>query len=203
MSKFIEQLETRQLLSVSPVVTADARAVNAESIAIKAQAGSLLPSIKAENNALVSDVHSLHLASNGRRLVSLNHDEQVSATAIKKHAATLQKVESKAVATVVADLRKLSLKPGNADLEAVLSVDKLALQNDTTNTTTALASAYASGISLVQADLNDLAAANPGHSTVQDATAAESDTLSADLTAANAANTILASDVTLLLSDAG
>jgi hypothetical protein len=203
MSHFIETLETRKLLSVSPSILADQRALTAEAAAIKTQAFALTTSIKAENKNLTSVVHALHVASNGPRLASLNHDEATGSTSVKKAGTALQKSESKTVAKVVADLRKLAAKPGNADLEAVLSVDILALTNNTTSTTTALATAFSNAVSLINADLNDIAVANSGSATVQAAVTVETNTLNADLAAVGAANTVLAGDVTQLLTDAG
>jgi hypothetical protein len=202
MSKFIEELEIRRLLSISPAIPADAKAINAEATAIKATANAFLTSIKAENKALVSSVQALHVSSNGSRLTSLSHDEKAGLTAIKKAGVTLQKAESKAVAKVVADLRKLSAKPGNVDLQAVLAVDEATLTNGTTTNTTALESAYEAHVELIEADVNDIAVANSSNGTVQAAALAENDTLSGDVTAAISANTILAADVTQLLTDA-
>ena len=174
MSQHIEDLESRRLLSVSAAVLADGAAIKAENVAIKAHATSFAASVKTKNKALMADLKRLHaLTTDQARLTTLKHDETNSATIIKKDAAILSTVTTKDYMKVIADLRKLSAHPGNADLEAELAVDTGALSTGTSTNSATLVTAYTSAQGLIDADLTDIAAANGSDAQTQTDAATE------------------------------
>jgi len=203
MSQHIEDLESRRLFSVSGAVLADGMAIKAEDAAIKAHAASFAASVKTENAALSADLKRLHtLTADQARLTTLKHDETSGAMSVKKDAALLGKVVSKDYMKVISDLRKLSAHPGNADLEADLTVDISTLTSDTSVNVATLQAAYVSAQTLEDADLTDIAAANATDSGTQNDTATEKGILAADIVTATDDGTALTADVSKFEADA-
>ncbi len=202
MSQFIEGLESRRLFSVSAAVLADGAAIKAEDVAIKAHATSFAASVKTENNAISADLKRLHaLTADQARLTTLKHDELAAATTVKKDASILSTAASKDYMKVIADLRKLSAHPGNADLEAELSVDLSTLTSTTSSGSATLQAAYGSADSLVGADLSDIAAANATDSGTQSDTNTEKSILASDVATSNSDGTALSADVSKFVTD--
>ncbi len=202
MSQYIEELENRQLLSVSAAVVADLAALKAEALAIKAQATSFVTSVVAENKALAADIKRLGNSSSNKALLNtLKKDETSGGNIGKRDSATLLSIGTRDTSKVIADLRALFSHPGNAAGEARLAGNLVTLESDASTNAATLQTAFISAETLDDADLNAISTANAGDTTTHNDVLTEEGTLAAGVATADADGVALGATVSKLLTD--
>lgn len=203
MSKFVQALESRTLLSASgSAIVADEVRLVGDARAIRSDVHHFSALLKTDSHQIQADLRGLPKTAGNRALVATLR------TDLRKGTATLQKDVSAIIRTGSADARKalgdgmaLFLNPTNVSAIARLAGDITRLESGVAAPLAALLTDAAAFQANLSGDLTALSAANPTNDTLQShVQTASADTASALATAHNDVNTVQ-TDVTALLRD--
>jgi hypothetical protein len=191
----IEVLESRTLLSASPIVRTDLAVIRAQASVVRTEISVIQKTATADATLIRKDLQRLGTLRTDRSLLnSLLNQERPDLNQLKKQANTLINSGTNAINRVVGDFNRLESHPGNPTLQAKLAADTSLLQ---TGITSAQASVNTDS-SLITTDgtigLNVIAGANSSDAQTQTDVANAKTDLSTGVGA-------VASDVSLLLTD--
>jgi hypothetical protein len=188
MNGFFESMESRRLFSASlGTVARDVAAVEGSDKAVEADYTALTKTAAADVKA-IKTVEGKASTSDKALLKTLVSDEKSSGGAFKKLNDSTTGVLKRDGLVVIAVLKALVKKPGNAALESKLAADANKVKADTSTQQAVLLSDAATINTLATADLSAIATANSA--TGAAAMTATSDVSAETLVLGNAVNTL-------------
>jgi hypothetical protein len=202
MSRFIQALEQRTFLSVSSTtLSTDLATVRTDASAVRTSAANSHHALAADLKALSSDVRALKVTSNNKLMAQLNLHAAINGAKASIAESSLLATGESLSAVVTAEGKLLLKKPTDTKLIAKLSADTAALNTKVAARVSALQTAKTNQLTVLDTDLNAVAANNPSSTTVRsDVTTAEADA-SSHLTSYNSAVSAFQAAIVALTTD--
>lgn len=167
MSRFIQPLENRMLLSASnTVLSGDLSTVRTDASSVRNGLTGLHANISADLKTLATYVRALKVSSNNKLLVKLNAADAVGYARTTAAQAGLLATGQSLSALLVADAKLLNAKPSNTKLAAKISTDATNLNTKVAAKVNALQTAETNWQSADDSNVTAITSNNPSSTTV-------------------------------------